>query len=407
MKTVIANEDLNVPIKMWLDKPNEGALSIEEGALEQAKNLARLPFVFKHVAIMPDSHVGYGMPIGGVLATKNAIVPNAVGIDIGCGLCSLKTSLTVDELNKSTLKKIMGGIRKRVPVGFSHHKKEQDSHWMPGLLDYCIEPHSITSKNFTKGMFQIGTLGGGNHFIEIQVEDNPDKSNEELNVYIMIHSGSRNIGLQIAKHYNNLAKELNQKWHSNTRTDLSFLPVNTEEFYQYVCEMKFAIQFALQNRKLMLERVKKSFIETFDQHIEFSNFINIPHNYVELENHFGSNVLVHRKGATRAREGELGIIPGSQGTNSYIVKGKGNVHSFQSCSHGAGRTLGRKEAQRKLNLKEQQKMLNEQGIIHSVRNEKDLDEAPDSYKNIDIVMEYQKDLIEVVTKLRPLAVVKG
>jgi tRNA-splicing ligase RtcB len=386
MKNVITSE--KVPIKLWLD-------DIEDGALEQAKNLANLPFVFKHVAIMPDSHQGYGMPIGGVIATKYVIIPNAVGVDIGCGMCAVKTSLT--ELDIDTLKKIMGEIRKQVPVGFNKHKEAQPYDFS-GCLVLTDKP--IVEREYNNAQKSIGTLGGGNHFIEIQ------KGNDG-HIWIMIHSGSRNLGKQVADYYNKLAIELNQKWHSAVpkEWELAFLPVGSDEGQAYIREMNYCVKFALANRKMMMDMV----IMAFQKYVTmfFEPMINIAHNYASLENHFGENVWVHRKGATLTREGTIGIIPGSQGTKSYIVKGKGNKDSFESCSHGAGRKMGRKQAERELDLETEKAKLDLQGIVHSIRGLSDLDEAPGAYKDIDIVMKNQEDLVEVLVELTPLGVVKG
>ena len=409
MKTISTEK---IPIKLWLE-------DIEDGALEQAKNLANLPFAFKHIAIMPDSHQGYGMPIGGILVTKDVVIPNAVGVDIGCGMCAVKTSLT--DIDTDTLKKIMGEIRRVIPVGFKKHKKEQNGSLMPsGLLDgsrrkgkSCLieNDFEIVNKEYNNALKSLGTLGGGNHFCEIQ-------KGSDGHIWIMIHSGSRNLGKQVADHYNKLAVELNEKWYSQVskKWELAFLPLSSEEGKNYIREMNYCVEFALANRKLMMSRVLDIFHDEFnfqeegDRHLYFKvdgKIINIAHNYATMENHFGENVMVHRKGATLASEKTIGIIPGSQGTSSYIVKGKGNKDSFNSCSHGAGRKMGRKEAQRSLNLKDEIKALNKLRVIHSVRNKNDLDEAPGSYKDISEVMNNQKDLVEVLVELKPLAVIKG
>lgn len=387
----IVYEGCRVPIKMWVS-------DIEENALAQARNLANLPFIFKHVALMPDCHSGYGMPIGGVIATKGVVIPNAVGVDIGCGMCAVKTSL--NEINTDVLKTIMSGIRELVPLGFDHHKQAQEESLMPSLEN--VPEHGIVHRQYTAAKKQIGTLGGGNHFIEIQ-------KGSDGHVWIMIHSGSRNIGLKVAEHYNKLAIHLNERWHSSVdkKHDLAFLPMETQEAKDYFAEMQYCVDFAFANRLLMMERIKSAFLSVIGESFSALEFINIAHNYARWESHFGTNVIVHRKGATSAREGEVGIIPGSQGTKSYIVQGKGNTESFQSCSHGAGRTMGRKQAQRELVLEEEIEKLNSKGIVHSIRNTRDLDEAPGAYKNIDIVMENQADLVNILVELSPLAVIKG
>jgi len=349
---------------------------------------------------MPDSHQGYGMPIGGVLATTDAIIPNAVGVDIGCGMCAVKTTLT--ELDTDTLKKIMGQIRKTVPVGFAHHKDKQEENLMPEMVNISQATGSdlkIIMREFDKALTQVGTLGGGNHFIEIQ-------KGSDGHIWIMIHSGSRNIGLQVANYYNRLAIELNDKWKTGIpkEWELAFLPIDSDEGRQYLGEMKYCVDFALANRRLMMERVIQAVADNTNQ-TGFDEMINIAHNYADIENHFGKNVWIHRKGATQAYEGQIGIIPGSQGSHSYIVKGKGNTESFKSCSHGAGRKMGRNQAMKTLNLEEERKKM--EGVVHGIRSIKDLDEAPGAYKDIDTVMKNQEDLINIQVELTPLGVIKG
>ena len=397
MNKVISTE--KIPIKLWID-------DIEDGALKQAKNLANLPFAFKHIAIMPDSHQGFGMPIGGVMATKDVIVPNAVGVDIGCGMCAVKTTLT--EIDIDTLKKIMGEIRKVIPLGFNKHKEAQHMNDMPRYGDVVDLP--IVSDEWNNALKSLGTLGGGNHFIEIQ-------KGSDGYLWIMVHSGSRNLGFKVANYYNKLAVDLNEKWNSNVpkNWELAFLPINSEEGQSYLREMNYCVDFALANRTLMMSRIQEIFYKETGAMNDpgdykanmLGSFVNIAHNYAELENHFGQNVWVHRKGATKAYDKTIGIIPGSQGSSSYIAEGKGSLDSFKSCSHGAGRRMGRKQAQRELNLEEEQKKLEDKGILHSVRGIKDLDEASGAYKSIDEVMNNQKDLVNIKVKLTPLAVIKG
>jgi tRNA-splicing ligase RtcB (3'-phosphate/5'-hydroxy nucleic acid ligase) len=374
-------------IKSWCESP-------EEGAVEQAKNLARLPFAFHHICLMPDTHQGYGMPIGGVMATNNVVIPNAVGKDIACGMCAVQTSLT--DIDTYTLKSIMTEIRNVTPVGFKHNEEPQDINTMPD----GYEDLPIVSRQFTSALKQIGSLGGGNHFQEIQKGD-------DGHIWIMIHSGSRNLGKQVADYYDKIAIAQNQRYFSMVPKawQLAFLPIETQEAKLYMREMQYCVDFALANRKLMMDRI----IDIFDKSTgcSFAPMINIAHNYAAWEHHFGKNVIVHRKGATSAKEGEIGIIPGSQGTSSYIVRGKGNPDSFNSCSHGAGRKMGRKQAERTLNLEKEIKHLDDRGILHSIRTVQDLDEAAGAYKDIDIVMEEQQDLVEIMVKLKPLAVIKG
>lgn len=377
---------------MWLDH-------VEEAALEQAVNLSNLPFAFRHIALMPDAHVGYGMPIGGILATHGVVVPNAVGVDIGCGMCSVKTDLRYEDMPVKRIKEVLSDIRKLVPLGFEHHKVEQEKSHMP--QNYHIEELPIVMEQYTAALRQIGSLGGGNHFIELQ-HDN------EGYIWIMVHSGSRNLGYRVADHYNKVAKELNAMWFANfsIKSDLAFLPVETPEAQLYMKEMQYCIDFAFSNRSLMLERTKEALLENFPS-VTFEGMINIAHNYAAWEIHFGKEVLVHRKGATSARKGETGIIPGSQGTKSYIVSGLGNPESFMSCSHGAGRVMSRSQAIKNLDLKAEIEKLESKGIIHAIRNQKDLEEASSAYKDIDVVMALQSDLVEIMYELSPVAVVKG
>lgn len=373
-------------IKMWLDE-------IEESAKEQAFNLSELPFAFHHVAIMPDCHTGYGMPIGGVLATGKAVIPNAVGVDIGCGMMAVKTDLV--EISKETLKLIMDDIRKTVPVGFEHQKEPIENNLVMPSTIYPVMKREESSIDY-----QLGTLGGGNHFIEIQ------KGSDGF-IWFMLHTGSRNFGKQVCDYYNRLAREENIKWHSevNPKWDLAFIPLETDLFKAYMSEMDFALDFARENRRIISEKIK----ESFTNHIvcNFEKGIDVHHNYAAWENHFGENVIIHRKGATSAREGQTGIIPGSQGTASYIVVGLGNPESFMSCSHGAGRIMSRSSARKNLDLETERKKLDEKGIIHAIRNEKDLDEASGAYKNIDQVMKNQEDLVRISVELKPLGVIKG
>ena len=372
-------------IKSWCENP-------EEGAIEQAKNLASLPFIYKHIALMPDTHQGYGMPIGGVIATDGIVIPNAVGVDIGCGVLAVKTN--IKDLPKGKLKDILNSIKEVVPVGFNHHQKPQNKKHIPDNW----EKLNIVNQEIDNMLLQVGTLGGGNHFIEIQQDT-------EGFIWFMLHSGSRNLGYKIANYYNNIAKKLNKKWFSvvSNKIDLAFLPIDTQEGQDYIKEMNYALEFAKSNRELMSARIKESFLKHIN--CAFTDEINIHHNYARLENHYGKNVWVHRKGATSARENETGIIPGSQGSKSYIVRGLGNKESFMSCSHGAGRKMGRRQAIKELNLEEEQKKM--KGILHSVNSINQLDESVGAYKNIDVVIQEQKDLVEIVTALTPLGVIKG
>ena len=370
----------------------------EEGAVRQAVNISKHPWLVGNVCLMPDTHEGYGMPIGGVAALDNAICPNMVGVDIGCGMLAVKTNLNVTEVSVENLKKVMGKIRERVPVGFNHHNTQQLS---PMFADESWNHTTVCLREFESARYQLGTLGGGNHFIEIQRDENN-------NVWFMIHSGSRNLGKKVADFYNKKAVELCTNWKQFdiVKQELAVLPIGTNEARGYIDEMKICLNFAYENRMLMADSIIKSFIEIFPL-FETKELINIYHNYAALEHHFGRDVWVHRKGATLAREGTIGIIPGSQGTCSYIVEGLGNESSLCSCSHGAGRKMSRMKAKQTLTVEEESKRLNDLGIVHSIHNINDLDEAPSAYKDIDTVMEEQKDLVKILVKLSPLGVIKG
>ncbi|MGM9833506.1 MAG: RtcB family protein [Candidatus Limisoma sp.] len=383
----------NRPVKIWTDK-------VEESAMSQIENLTTLPFLFHHLAIMPDVHAGKGMPIGGVLACKDVVIPNAVGVDIGCGMCAVKTNLKASEIPAEVLRKqIMRGIRRRIPLGKNHHKELQDEKYLPEGFD--IDKMEIVKRRQHAIRYEIGTLGGGNHFIELQKD-------EEGTLWIMIHSGSRNLGKQVGDYYNDIAAKLNERWYSvvSPEIHMPFLARKTQEFDMYWNEMQYCVEFALCNRKLMMERIEEVIADSIND-VEYEPMINIAHNYAAIEHHFGSDVIVHRKGATLAREGVTGIIPGSQGTASYIVEGLGNPESFCSCSHGAGRLLSRTSAIETLDLQQEIAMLEAKGIVHAVRSRDDLQEASGAYKDIDEVIANEADLVKVKTKLLPVAVIKG
>lgn len=383
----------NVEVKMW-------ASTIDAHGWEEVMNLCSLPFVYKHIALMPDAHGGKGMPIGGVLATNDVVIPNAVGVDIGCGMCAVQTNILVSNITDEILrKKILRGIRKQIPIGKGHHKVRQSEEHMP--KGFNIDNMTIVKRQYLAALKQIGTLGGGNHFIELQRDENNY-------LWIMIHSGSRNLGKRVCDYYNEKAEMLNKIWYSEVKVEnqLPFLPKESKEFKEYWEEMEYCVAFAFANRKLMMERIQDVISDVFPE-VCFGEMINICHNYAAYEEHFGKNVIVHRKGAVRALEGELGIIPGSQGTKSYIVEGRGNEDSFTSSSHGAGRKMSRSEAVRNLSLEKEIELLNSQNIIHAIRSKHDLEEAASAYKDIDEVMENQSDLVKIITKLLPIAVIKG
>lgn len=387
-------ETMRVPIKSWCD-------NVDDGAMEQAMHLACHPVIFKQVNLMADVGKGYGMPIGCVIACEDAIIPNAVGKDISCGMRIVKTSLHYKSFyNPSTLPKILNLIEKLVPHGEGkwHKKPQKNNLVLPSVI------YKVTKQQEKNLDLQIGTLGGGNHFIEIQVGDDD-------HIYFMIHCGSRNFGSKVCNYYNNEAKKLNRRWHSEVdeKWDLAFLPIGSYEAKSYIEEMKVAMAFSFENRRLISERVKEAFTDVID--CGFYKDLDVNHNYAIMEHHFGKNVWVHRKGAICARKGTKGVIPGSMGTPSYIVEGLGNPNSFNSCSHGAGRSMSRTEASKKLKIDDCNKSM--EGIHFKGWNKTnrkgkiDLSEAPDAYKDIDKVMKTQKDLVKTIVKLKPLGVVKG
>lgn len=398
-------------IKAWTN-----GVHFESQAQDQLKNIASLPFIHKHVAAMPDVHLGKGATVGSVIATKGAIIPAAVGVDIGCGMNAVRTSLKAHDL-PDNLKNIRGMIEQLVPVGHADHswnlknwKEHQDT---PKLLNNLhaqvapgfkriVEKHpTILSmgRNLENRVYdQIGTLGGGNHFIEVCLDENDD-------VWIMLHSGSRNPGNCIGKYFIELAKkDMERHFISLPDKDLAYLVEGTEHYDDYVEAVHWAQDFAYRNRQAMMELVLRALRLRLPKFEITKEAINCHHNYVATENHFGANVHVTRKGAVRARVGDYGIIPGSMGARSYIVRGLGNPDSFCSCSHGAGRQYSRGEAKKRFTLDDHRK------ATEGVECRKDmsvLDETPGAYKDIDKVMEAQKDLVEVVHQLKQVLCVKG
>lgn len=392
MQRVVSTE--KIPILLWLDR-------LDEEAMDQARHLANLDCAFHHVAIMADAHVGYGMPIGGVLATVGAIIPNGVGVDIGCGMQAVRTGLR--NVTVAQLRAILGQLRRSVPVGFQHHSRPQPQAMMPDPGFVSLERDlPVIQAEFASARCQLGTLGGGNHFMEIQ-------QGNDNRIWLMVHSGSRNLGYKVAGVYNRLAVQLAKKAGRGTipkEWQLAVLPLDSIEGQRYLREMTYCVAFARANRGRMMA-VFTDIVAEVTGCDEFDPALDVAHNYAAREHHFGREVWVHRKGATRAFAGEPGIIPGSQGSQSYIVRGLGNEQSFRSCSHGAGRVLGRKEAQRVLDLETEVRRLDARRILHALRGRRDLEEAPGAYKDIATVIANQRDLVEVVVELQPLAVLKG
>lgn len=408
---VIYNEKIRKPIKVWLENIDQ----IEESCLEQAYHLADLPFIHKWVCLMPDTHTGKGMPIGGVIATKGVIIPNAVGVDIGCGMNFVSTDIKAAELkevmtgNGTLVQTIIADIMRNVPVGFKSHKEKQLSQ----VLDRALTRAEQYQSNpdlfplIDSAYYQVGTLGGGNHFIELQ-ED------QDGYLGIMLHSGSRHFGKSICDVYHKKARALNTEWYSQVPDEyrLAFLPVESNEGQEYITWMNLAMDYAFENRARMMENVKEivalKIRKYLNQEVLFGQEINCHHNYAALENHYDKNVWVHRKGATRVRDGELAVIPGAMGSYSYVVKGKGNEESFCTSSHGAGRAYSRKGAMAAFSCEEVLNDLKEQGIVLGKTKKADVaEESRFAYKDIQTVMENQTDLVEIVSQLKTVAVVKG
>jgi len=387
-----------VPILLYLE-------DLEDGALQQAENCARLPFAFHHIALMPDAHQGYAMPIGGVMACKDHVVPYAVGVDIGCGMFALRTSLKRHDVANRLEDIVNEGLR-RIPVGFQWHKKAQDGEIFRNLnvkrgkKKLILEDDMpVVAEHLNDAKKQLGTLGGGNHFIEIQID-------EEGHIWLMIHSGSRNIGLKVADFYHKCAKDYVKANNIPIGKEYAYLPADHPDGIRYFREMDFCVRFAFENRDKMRTAMLDVLRDAVGDDFAVLEEVRTAHNYASWEEHFGEKVLVHRKGAVRAREGELVTIPGSMGTASYIGRGKGNPDSFESCSHGAGRAKGRRQALKEIPREQFEKEMG--SVVLGCAKIKDaIQEAPSAYKNIDEVMLFQADLVEVVHRLTPLAVLKG
>jgi tRNA-splicing ligase RtcB len=400
------------PIKAWIE-----GVPLEDAARKQLINVAALPFIHKHVAVMPDVHWGMGATVGSVIPTKGAIVPAAVGVDIGCGMVAARTALTANDLPDNLLG-IRSAIEKAVPHGRTDNGGAGDRgawHDVPdsvadamadfdtgdlaARLKVVTDKHPKLGKPALRAPRHLGTLGTGNHFIELCLD-------EEDAVWVMLHSGSRGIGNQIGQYFIALAKEDMRRWFINLPDqDLAYLAEGSQNFDDYVEAVEWAQNFALANRSLMLAATMRAIQHEMARAFEWGSVaVNCHHNYVSREHHFGANVWVTRKGAVRAREGDLGIIPGSMGARSFIVRGKGNADSFHTCSHGAGRAMSRAEAKRRFTVADHEKAT--AGI--ECRKDADvIDETPMAYKDIDAVMAAQSDLVEIVHTLRQVVCVKG
>jgi tRNA-splicing ligase RtcB len=357
------------PIKAWTE-----GVPIEDAALRQLRNVAQLPFVHKHVAAMPDVHWGMGATVGSVIPAKGAIIPAAVGVDIGCGMCAMRTSLTSHDL----------------PENLSDLRRAIEHTWLEEKYPKVVGKRHPS--------YMLGSLGGGNHFLEVCLD-------EADRVWVMLHSGSRGIGNNIGRLFIAIAKQDMRRYFVNLPDqNLAYLPEGTEHFEDYVEALTWAQRFAFVNRQIMMDRVLEVMRGLFKSFKTEKEAVNCHHNYAVKEHHFGENVWITRKGAVRAREGELGIIPGSMGAKSFIVRGKGNRESFQSCSHGAGRAMSRTEAKKRFTVEDHV------AATRGVECRKDagvIDETPMAYKDIDAVMAAQADLVEVVHTLKQVLCVKG
>jgi len=391
-------------IKMWTR-----GVPVEDEARAQLMKTAQLPFIFKHVAVMPDVHVGKGSTVGSVIPTLRAVIPAAVGVDIGCGMMAAKTSLTAADVPDS-LGAMRSAIEKAVPHGRTPGRRDKGA-WgdappdnvtagwltLKSGFEHLVAKHARLAK--TNNRVHLGTLGTGNHFIEVCLDENQA-------LWLMLHSGSRGVGNAIGTHFIALAKEDMRRWMINLPDqDLAYFPEGTEHFDDYVEAVEWAQNYAQLNREIMMRNVvaavRRVIAKPFEAHVKA---VNCHHNYVSRERHFGQDILVTRKGAVSARIGELGIIPGSMGARSYIVRGLGNADSFHSCSHGAGRKMSRTEARKRFSLDDHR------AATVGVECRKDvdvIDETPAAYKDIDAVMQAQKDLVEVVHTLKQIVCVKG
>ena len=375
-----------LPLKIWAEAKD---LVGYDEAIAQAINLANHPLARQWIALMPDFHIGYGMPIGGVVSTVGGVIPNAVGVDIGCGVLAARTNLNTESLSRPKLEEIRLQIHKLIPVGFRHHGKSQAHPYLKTPTDDPIIRPQLPSADK-----QIGTLGGGNHFIEVQAD-------EPGQIWLMIHSGSRNLGKRVADYYHKVALKYSGNKADLPDRDLAFIPKSKPEYQMYLAAMNYCLKFAEASRQLMLERIIAAFA-VCGLPVKIEEQFDIHHNFAAPEKHHGQNLLVHRKGAVKA-EGLLSI-PGSMGSASYICQGLKPAESFNSCSHGAGRTIGRREAKRRFSHEEAIKSMEK--VVYHVRHGQ-YDELPMAYKDIDRVIKLQADLAKPLHKLIPLAVVKA
>jgi len=400
------------PIKIWLNSVEQ----VGSGCLEKSANLTNLPFIYKWPALMSNCQESSGLPVGGVMATEGVIVPNAVGQDIGCGVCFVQTDIPAHVLKIEVgqtplILAIVDCIMRNVPTGLAQHQEKQVCHTLSRVHDYLSSEHRIPELDheIKLGFYQVASLGGEGHFIEIQEEE------ETGLVGIMIHSGSRNLGPKIYSYFNEMAKTLNAQWYSSIpkEYDLAFFPEKTSAGQSYLHWMKLAVDFAAENREKMMARVKDILLNHVRKYADFfgsekGKMIDCHHNFVALENHYGQDVWVHRRGAIRAKKGDSAILPGCMGSYSYIVEGLGNPDSFESCSNGAGRRYSRKRAVEKYPVPSIMKDLKQDDITLGKINLDDVaEECRWAYNDIEDVIVQEQDLVKPVKRLKTIGVIKG
>lgn len=401
----VIHEQGHAPIKTWTR-----GVPLEDEARKQLQNIARLPFIHRHIAVMPDVHLGKGATVGSVVPTIGAIIPAAVGVDIGCGMIAARTTLTAGDL-PDNLAGLRSAIERAVPHGRTVGRGKRDKGAWDAPPQRSIEGWSTLSEDFgriterhprlknTNNLQHLGTLGTGNHFVEVCLD-------EENRVWFMLHSGSRGVGNAIGTHFIELAKhDMRRHFINLPDEDLAYLPEGTDHYDDYVFAVEWAQRYARMNRQIMMQHVVDAARRVIDKPFEAqAEAVNCHHNYVSREHHFGQDIFVTRKGAVSAKRGELGIIPGSMGAKSFIVRGLGNADSFHSCSHGAGRVMSRTQARKLITVEEHAKAT---AHVECRKDAEVVDESPRAYKNIEAVMAAQRDLVEIVHTLRQVVCVKG
>ena len=401
----LIHEQGHAPIKTWTR-----GVPLEDEARKQLQNIARLPFIHQHIAVMPDVHLGKGATVGSVVPTIGAIIPAAVGVDIGCGMIAARTTLTADDL-PDNLAALRSAIERAVPHGRTVGRGKRDKGAWDTLPQRSVDGWSTLSEDFsriterhprlknTNNLQHLGTLGTGNHFVEVCLD-------EENRVWFMLHSGSRGVGNAIGTHFIELAKQDMRRHFINLPDeDLAYLPEGTDHYDDYVFAVEWAQRYARMNRQIMMQHVVDAARKVIDKPFEAqAEAVNCHHNYVSREHHFGQDIFVTRKGAVSAKKGELGIIPGSMGAKSFIVRGLGNADSFHSCSHGAGRVMSRTQARKLITVEEHVRAT---AHVECRKDAEVVDESPRAYKDIEAVMAAQSDLVEIVHTLRQVVCVKG